>query len=149
MVSAYVGMATPCNKLMPLSAEIGFERPPQHLLSLFAWQQVREMYLRLPGGPSEAARVAALRKRAAAVAAQAEALTSSVVERPLPSQYGAIVEAMSAFTASTGSSARVHAVMDGLQVQSSAANRCLLISLMRVIRASCMIIGKLCADLIA
>ena len=75
------------------------------------------MYLRLPGGPSEAARVAALRKRAAATAAQAEALTSSVVERPLPPQYGAIVEAVSAFTASTGSSARILALSDRLQAR--------------------------------
>jgi hypothetical protein len=80
------------------------------------------MYLRLPGGPSEAARVAALRERAATIAAQAEALASSVVERPLPSQYGAIVDAVSAFTASTGSSARISALLGGLEVQSSAAN---------------------------
>jgi len=81
-----------------------------------AWLQVRELYLRQPGGPSEEERVAALRERAADVAAQAEALTSAVVERPMPSQYGAIVKDVGAFVASTGSTARIVNLADGLEV---------------------------------
>ncbi len=75
------------------------------------------MYLRLPGGFSEEERAAALRQHAAAVSAQAEALSSAVVERPMPSQYGAVVKDVGAFVASTGSTSRIVSLADGLEVQ--------------------------------
>ena len=60
--------------------------------------------------------MAALRQHAAAAAAQAEALSSAVVERPMPSQYGAVVNDVGAFVASTGSTARIVNLANGVEV---------------------------------
>lgn len=72
--------------------------------------------MRLPGGPSEARRLAELRAQVSALAEKVEALDSWRVERPTPSQYAAVSAEVARFVGSLGDTARIIALTDGLLV---------------------------------
>ena len=77
---------------------------------------MRETFLRLPGGVSEAAAVAQLRQSAAGALGEAEELKGRVAPRPSPSQYPALARSVAAFVGGAGSAARLLALLAELQV---------------------------------
>lgn len=79
--------------------------------------QVREALLALPGGPSEAAAIAELRRRMAELQERADALEGRAVPRPDPPQYVALAAEAAAFTtAGAGAPERLAALIAALQV---------------------------------
>lgn len=78
---------------------------------------MREALLALPGGLSESAKAADLRRRMARLQEQADALEGKAVPRQSPPQYATLAAEAAAFTASgAGSPDRIAALVSGLQV---------------------------------
>lgn len=78
--------------------------------------QVREAFLRLPGGVSEAEAVLQLRRRAAETRQAADGLKGLSAPRPVPSQYPALARHVAAFVGGAGAPARLLALLLELQV---------------------------------
>lgn len=78
--------------------------------------QVREAFLRLPGGVSEAEAVLQLRRRAGETREAADGLKGLSAPRPVPSQYPPLARHVAAFVGGAGEPARLLALLSELQV---------------------------------
>jgi hypothetical protein len=97
-----------------------------HTLSVLTWHvdpelAARQQYARLPGGPDEAAAIAALQARQAELLGHAERLDGRSPPRPAPPQYLALQEDASRFLEGLSGVGRMVAMVGGVARREPAA----------------------------